>query len=219
MINTIHSDVENIQVSKNSVNTIVSPAKKELYNELFLNKTTVFAWISQIIEDIKVIFEDGTIPGDLAYQKRLYSILIEALENIGRHSDIIDNHHKARFSFTENDGFYSIDIVNFCQPADYDKIQKYLYLNTLPLDEIKAIYKKTLMNWKISDRWGAGAGFLTIAKTIRAIDPNSKAPIFEVNHGGINGHVELKLTIKLPTFESIEKRNNEDILDENHIGA
>jgi len=103
-------------------------------------------------------------------KKRIYSILVEGLQNITRHQDPIE-HFNANYDIY---GIFAIQKVNDLyfittgNVVDNDKIpylKKLLdKINSLSKDELKAFYKEVLMDGEMSDKGGAGLGLIDMAR-------------------------------------------------------
>ena len=103
-------------------------------------------------------------------QKRVYHVMVECLQNIGKHSDNVESGEPETpgngiFMVSEvNDGFYVIT-GNPIATARIPEIEETLNtINAMDKDEIKAYYKKKILESRISEKGGAGLGFIDIVK-------------------------------------------------------
>ncbi len=95
--------------------------------------------------------------------KRVFSILIEGLQNILLHGKKWDNEQQALIIVAFNDKAYRIALGNLTEISEKEKLASYLdRLNAMDEEEVKAFYLETLNNGLISDKGGAGLGFITM---------------------------------------------------------
>lgn len=95
--------------------------------------------------------------------KRVFSILIEGLQNILIHGKKWDNEQQALIIVAFNDKAYRIALGNLTEISEKEKLASYLdRLNAMNEEEVKAFYLETLNNGLISDKGGAGLGFITM---------------------------------------------------------
>ena len=96
--------------------------------------------------------------------KRVFSILIEGLQNIRLHSERgEDGKQQAYLMLIKNPTFYKIGFGNLIQQEDIQIIEEYLArINSMDQIELKTLYTSILTNGYISKKGGAGLGFLTM---------------------------------------------------------
>lgn len=95
--------------------------------------------------------------------KRVFSILIEGLQNILLHGRKWDNEQQALIIVAFNDKAYRIALGNLTEISEKEKLASYLdRLNGMNEEEVKTFYLETLNNGLISDKGGAGLGFITM---------------------------------------------------------
>jgi len=95
--------------------------------------------------------------------KRVFSILIEGLQNILLHGKKWDHEQQALIIVAFNDKAYRIALGNLTDISEKEKLASYLdRLNSMDEEEVKAFYLETLNNGLISDKGGAGLGFITM---------------------------------------------------------
>ncbi len=102
---------------------------------------------------------------------KVYSVMVETLQNITKHSDeIIDKFHigKGLFLIGQKDDIYYVITANKVT------LQKKKYLeqtikevNQSSRDELKMMYKKQITEGCISEKGGAGLGLIEVAKRTR----------------------------------------------------
>jgi len=107
----------------------------------------------------------------LSFYKRILSVMIEALENIYKYSDQFENNHEIlnkylpTFCLDRNAHQYIIRTTN---PIRNDHIpllkEKIEFVNSRSPEELRLLYRQTIMNGKFTDKGGAGLGLIEIAK-------------------------------------------------------
>ncbi len=101
-------------------------------------------------------------------KKRVYHILVEALQNVTRHqvSDYkSDPQHDSLFLIQKMNNRYVITTGNITQTKNIPYLQTLIEkINTLTKDELKEYYKSVLEEGSISDKGGAGLGLIDIAR-------------------------------------------------------
>lgn len=95
--------------------------------------------------------------------KRVFSILIEGLQNILIHGKKWENEQQALIIVAYNEKAYRITLGNLTDLSEKEKLASYLdRLNSMDEEEVKSFYLETLNNGLISDKGGAGLGFITM---------------------------------------------------------
>jgi hypothetical protein len=95
--------------------------------------------------------------------KRVFSILIEGLQNILIHGETTDEGQPALLIVASNESRYRVVLGNVAVPEDKDKLVGYLNkLNGMDDDAVKSYYLEILNNGLISSKGGAGLGFITM---------------------------------------------------------
>lgn len=119
--------------------------------------------------------------------KRVFSILIEGLQNILHHGSKVDGEQKALMIIAYNEKGYFIVQGNLTEKADHQRLTGYLdKLNQMSEEEVKAYYLETLNNGLMSEKGGAGLGFITIRMKSKAQleyrfqDVNEELTLFSV---------------------------------------
>jgi len=95
--------------------------------------------------------------------KRLFSILIEGLQNIRIHGQRDEYGRQLGFVVVARAGeFYRILMANVIDPEDREKVESYLdKINDYTTAELKETYLAVLSNEFVSQKGGAGLGFIT----------------------------------------------------------
>jgi hypothetical protein len=105
------------------------------------------------------------VEDNLPVRKRLYSILLECLQNIVHHqADATSNACSAQAGLllvtSERDG-YSVRTGNKISNDKISALRKWLdKLNSLSTEQLRTFYKETLNNREFSEKGTAGLGFI-----------------------------------------------------------
>lgn len=96
--------------------------------------------------------------------KRVFSILIEGLQNIRLHGERgEDGKQQSYLILVKNPTYYKLGFGNLIQQEDIEQIERYLAkINAMNSEELKELYTSILTNGYISKKGGAGLGFLTM---------------------------------------------------------
>lgn len=103
-------------------------------------------------------------------KKKVYNILVEALQNLYHHldkqpDDAAKGFNTVIFMVGKDGDTYSIFTGNYIKNENADKLkQKLDKINSLEPDELKAYYKEVLNNGMMSDKGGGGLGMIDIAR-------------------------------------------------------
>lgn len=97
--------------------------------------------------------------------KRMFSILVEGLQNIRIHGERDKDGNQVSFLIVlKNEDDYKVTFGNLVNLKNQHKLTKRIdELNKLSADEIKRLYIETLSNGIMSTKGGAGLGFITMA--------------------------------------------------------
>ncbi|RAV99118.1 SiaB family protein kinase [Pseudochryseolinea flava] len=102
-------------------------------------------------------------------KRKVFNVMVEALQNIVKHSDeLVDGEirsHAAIFLIGKEADRYRIMSGNPIRKANIaglkDKLDR---INALDKDGLKDLYKEIIKNTTISDKGGAGLGFVDMAR-------------------------------------------------------
>ena len=102
-------------------------------------------------------------------KRKVFNVMVEALQNIVKHSDeLVDGQirsHAAIFLIGKETNRYSIMSGNPIRKENVDKLKKTLErINGLDKDGLKELYKEIIKNTTISEKGGAGLGFVDMAR-------------------------------------------------------
>ena len=102
-------------------------------------------------------------------QKKVFNIMVECLQNISKHADCIDKNYSKNgrgillVSETEKD--YNITTGNVIKTKDVDSIRTNIdEVNNLSKEDLRELFKKKLSSGRISEKGGAGLGFIDIRR-------------------------------------------------------
>ena len=106
---------------------------------------------------------------DSSIKRKVFNVMVEALQNIVKHTDeLIDGQtrsHAAIFLIGKQANRYSIMSGNPVRKSNVDKLKKNLeHINGLDKDGLKELYKEIIKNTTISEKGGAGLGFVDMAR-------------------------------------------------------
>lgn len=114
--------------------------------------------LSTSVEDLMISAGDKK-----ALIKRVFSIVIEGLQNMLIHGERIDEERLGMLVMVSNDEKYLIEMGNVTYETEKEKLISYLErLNVLSEEGVKELYMETLNNGLISEKGGAGLGFITM---------------------------------------------------------
>lgn len=106
----------------------------------------------------------------LPIKKRVYHVMVECLQNIGKHSDNIESGEPETpgsgiFMVSRSEEGYSVitgnPVANTKIPDITEMLNK---VNSMDAEQIKAYYKEKILASRISEKGGAGLGFIDIVK-------------------------------------------------------
>ena len=107
-------------------------------------------------------------------RKRVYSLSVECLDNILKHSDLNEEHHELiknyppRFIIEKIAGDFLIHTGNIVLNENMTVLlQKLEKINNLGFEGVNALYMESLANAVISEKGGAGLGLIVMAKTTK----------------------------------------------------
>lgn len=96
--------------------------------------------------------------------RRIFSVLIEGLQNIRIHGELnTEGVQNGILVFAKGDGFYKISFGNLIFNGSIPAMEKRLNeLNSLEEEELKQRYMAVLSEGILSNKGGAGLGFITM---------------------------------------------------------
>lgn len=102
-------------------------------------------------------------------KRKVFNVMVEMLQNIVKHSDeLIDGEvhsHTAIFLIGKEKDRFTIMAGNPIKKTNKDSLEKKLnQINGLDKEGLKEMYKEIIKNTTISDKGGAGLGFVDMAR-------------------------------------------------------
>lgn len=109
--------------------------------------------------------------GNLRLRKKVFNVLVETLQNLSRHlekqevvNDLVNPRTAIIYIWMDDKG-YHVATGNYILNENVAGLKDWLgNINSLQKDELRDFYKDTLDNTVISERGGAGLGFIDIAR-------------------------------------------------------
>ncbi|NJM25386.1 MAG: hypothetical protein HC859_07765 [Bacteroidia bacterium] len=106
---------------------------------------------------------------DSSTKRKVFNVMVESLQNIVKHSDeLVDGEvrsHAAIFLIGKQSDQYTIMSGNPIRKANVEGLKSKLeHINSLDKDGLKDLYKEIIKNTTISDKGGAGLGFVDMAR-------------------------------------------------------
>ena len=98
-------------------------------------------------------------------KRKVFNVMVECLQNIVKHANDVQNNHSAIFMVGKQENEYVIVSGNPIENAEIDILREKLdQINSLDKDGLKSLYKDIIKNTEISDKGGAGLGFVDMAR-------------------------------------------------------
>ncbi len=98
-------------------------------------------------------------------KRKVFNVMVECLQNIVKHAADVKHNHSAIFMVGKHDNEYIIVSGNPIQKGGIDDLKERLdHINSLDKDGLKNLYKDIIKNTEISDKGGAGLGFVDMAR-------------------------------------------------------
>lgn len=95
--------------------------------------------------------------------KRIFSIVVEGLQNILLHGDKVEDEQLCLLIVGASPTAFKVSMGNITGKENTEKLTGYIErLNSLDEAGVKEVYMETLNNGLISDKGGAGLGFITM---------------------------------------------------------
>lgn len=103
-------------------------------------------------------------------QKKVFHVMVECLQNIGKHADSLEGQGGSKeghgtFLLCKYESEYTITTGNVLSKDKVEGMNGVLEkINSLDKDGLKQLYKKQIKEGRLSNKGGAGLGFIDIAK-------------------------------------------------------
>jgi hypothetical protein len=154
-----------------------SPSFQELvysFHESIQPLDVKLIYEGEINHDIMKVFtsltENGLKSEEFKGQKKVFNVMVECLQNISKHSDCVegrklDNVGNGIFLISNNEKELNIVTGNTLRKEkEKDLSEKIDHINSLSKDDLREYYKQMLKENTISNKGGAGLGFIDIAR-------------------------------------------------------
>ena len=103
-------------------------------------------------------------------QKKVFHVMVECLQNISKHADSFGSDDflfagRGIFMVSKGDSEYHVTTGNVIENTKIEELSKILdYINTLDKEGLKQLYKTQMREGRLSEKGGAGLGFIDIAR-------------------------------------------------------
>lgn len=129
-----------------------------------------FSTIDWLLSEFKMVAQDHDI--SFKTYKKMISVLIEALENISKHSEQAHCNGERSSGFcpsiriSRSESEIEMETRNPVKKGDIQTIRNRIdNINKQGSEELRSLYKSTITDGLFSPKGGAGLGFIEIAKT------------------------------------------------------
>ncbi len=103
-------------------------------------------------------------------QKKVFHVMVECLQNISKHADTFGSDEylfagRGIFMVSKGNEDYHVTTGNVIENRKIDELTDMLEeINTLDKEGLKQLYKKQMREGRLSDKGGAGLGFIDIVR-------------------------------------------------------
>ncbi len=109
-----------------------------------------------------------TFQEESAIKRKVFKVMVECLQNVVKHSEESNMEEKftnSIFAIAKTNEYYDIITGNSIFNDSIDTVKaKIEQVNALDADGLKKLYKEVIKNGSISDKGGAGLGFIDMAR-------------------------------------------------------
>ena len=145
------------------------------FNESMESKNVKLVYKGEITHQVTKAFTSITETNMMveeepnSVQKKVFHVIVEFLQNISKHADYMgdESHEEGSgvFLLCKDDENYVITTGNILMKQTEAAIGEVLdKINSLDKEGLKALYKQQIKEGRLSDKGGAGLGFIDIAK-------------------------------------------------------
>lgn len=103
-------------------------------------------------------------------QKKVYHVIVECLQNISKHAvhpedESDDDYNRGIFLISRNRQVYNVTTGNVIKKERIDYLTELLnHINSMNKKQLNDLYKKQLRDGHLSEKGGAGLGFIDIRR-------------------------------------------------------
>ncbi len=103
-------------------------------------------------------------------QKKVFHVMVECLQNISKHADSFGSDDflfagRGIFMVSKGDVEYHVTTGNVIENAKIEELTRILdHINILDKEGLKQLYKTQMREGRLSEKGGAGLGFIDIAR-------------------------------------------------------
>ena len=100
-------------------------------------------------------------------KRKVFNVMVECLQNICKHADTMkrEEERRAIFMIGKEDDAYEITSGNYILNANIEGLKSKLdQINNLDKEGLKVLYKDLIKTSELSEKGGAGLGFVDIAR-------------------------------------------------------
>ncbi len=131
------------------------------------NGSLSYEAIGLLLNKMTTILDDYGM--SITIKKKVYAAIVESLENIYRHQDVVVDGDKVtntpQFTLSINSNNFSIKASNSLRAEKLPNLKQRIDLvNTLDRNGLKELYKNTILHNAVNNRGGAGLGIINISK-------------------------------------------------------
>jgi hypothetical protein len=152
-------------ICRKRFDAIIADDSAQFNASVFISHFGYFSqdFVNSLVEEIETrLLESGE---KKSVVKRVFSILVEGLQNIRLHGESDEEGEQTSFFLiTQSEKHYRIYLANLVYNKNIDKIKARIdQVNGLNEEEVKQLYLSVLTNGIISSKGGAGLGYITMA--------------------------------------------------------
>ncbi|MFN8436961.1 MAG: SiaB family protein kinase [Cytophagales bacterium] len=147
---------------------------QKLHDDLFSNHIIlvyVGEFTQEITKSVLAMAEKNmeTLNEESTIKKKVFNVMVECLQNICKHSEEFSPEstifNTAIFMIGKQNNVYTVATGNMLYNDRVDNLKSKLdRINSLDKDGLKELYKEALTNSELSDKGGAGLGFIDMAR-------------------------------------------------------
>ena len=107
---------------------------------------------------------------EFSIKRKVFNVMVECLQNICKHSEVREHGRKAGaiFMVGKEDSSYFVVTGNPIESSKVTSLSERLEnINSMDSQGLKALYRDVIKNTTISEKGGAGLGFIDIARKSR----------------------------------------------------